>query len=150
LDYCRGHGFQLAQPSLTVDSYCSHAHLLNASSSGWRSVPMVDVMCPFFSNEALRMALGTFELSYSTWGLDDIWPKLKLEPVVVDEFTIKHTRPMNVVDGAFYRYMKSIGVSPQRELSKLRELSERQVRSLAVKPTRNRALTVSSIKIPQP
>ena len=132
LDYCWGHGFQLAQPSLTPDSFCSHTHLLNASPSGWRSVRMVEVMCPYFSSDALSVALNTFDLSYSTWGLDDIWPRLDLEPVVVDEFTIKHTRPMSVAGGAFYGYMKRIGVSPQRELSKLRDLSEQQVRSLAV------------------
>ena len=70
LDYCWAHGFGLAQPSLTSDSFYSHKHLLNASRSGWRPVGMVEVMCPYFSSDALRVALNTFDLSYSTWGLD--------------------------------------------------------------------------------
>jgi len=133
LDYCSAHEFQLAQPSLTSDSFFSHSQLLNAAPSGWRAVRMVEVMCPYFSSDALRIALSTFDLSYSTWGLDHVWPRLlNLEPVVVDEFTIKHTRPMRVSDGPFYSYMKRIGVSPQRESRKLMSLSEHQVRSLAM------------------
>lgn len=133
LDYCWAHGFGLAQPSLTSDSFYSHKHLLNASRSGWRSVGMVEVMCPYFSSDALRVALNTFDLSYSTWGLDHIWPRLlDLEPVVVDEFTIKHTKPVGGSDSPFYRYMRCIGVSPQRERAKLRKISDEKVRSIAV------------------
>ena len=133
LDYCWAHGFGLAQPSLTSDSFYSHEHLLNASRSGWRSVGMVEIMCPYFSSDALRVALNTFDLSYSTWGLDHIWPRLlDLEPVVVDEFTIKHTKPVGGSDSPFYRYMRSIGVLPQRERAELRKISDEKVRSMAV------------------
>lgn len=133
LEYCWAHGFGLAQPSLTPDSFYSHKHLLNASRSGWRSVGLVEVMCPYFSSDALRVALNTFDLSYSTWGLDHIWPRLlDLEPVVVDEFTIKHTTPVGGSDSPFYLYMTRIGVSPQQERDKLRKISDEKVRSMAV------------------
>ena len=132
LDYCWAHRLQLAQPSLTRDSFYSHDHLVNAAPYGLRPVRMVEVMCPYFSSDALRIALGTFNLSYSTWGLDELWPRLPgLHPVVVDEFTVRHTRPVSGSDGAFYRYMRRIGVSPMQELSKFRALSEQQVRMLA-------------------
>jgi hypothetical protein len=132
LDYCWAHGFRLAQPSLTSDSFYNHEHLLNASRTGWRSVDLVEVMCPYFSSDALRVALNTFELSSSTWGLDDIWPRLlELKPVVIDEFTIKHTRPVRALDGPFYKYMRSIGVSPQREWDELTNISQERVRSMA-------------------
>jgi hypothetical protein len=79
-------------------------------------------MCPFFSAEALRAAVFTFDLSYSTWGLDYLWPKLPgLDPVVVDAFNIKHVRPMES-HGPFYEYMKKIGISPRDEATKLREM----------------------------
>ena len=137
LEYCSAHGFGLAQPSLTLDSFYSHRHLLNASRSGWRAVGMVEVMCPYFSSDALRVALNTFDLSYSTWGLDFVWPRLlDVEPVVVDEFTVKHTRPVGGSDGGFYTYMARIGVSPQRELDNLRNISDVKIRSLAVTPRR--------------
>lgn len=120
LNFCTQHQLSLAQPSLTRDSYYSHNVLLNVSNTGMRTVNMVEVMCPYFSSEALSSVICTFDLSYSTWGLDHLWPRiLKTKPVVVDEFTIKHTKPMNRSDG-FYRYMRNIGISPERELAKLK------------------------------
>ena len=131
LEYCSAHGFRLAQPSLSRDSFYSHQPLVNASRSGWRIVDMVEVMCPYFSSDALKIALNTFDLSYSTWGLDLIWPRLGIPPVVVDQFTIKHTKPGGGSDNAFYRYMRRIGVSPIREGRKLRCISDEKVRTLA-------------------
>jgi hypothetical protein len=123
LAYCTTHGFGLAQPSLTRDSSCCYAYLVNASQHGWRQVPMVEVMCPYFSSSALREALFTFPLSDSSWGLDLIWPRLPtFAPVVVDEFAIAHVRPVGA--GAFYEYMRSIGVSPRQEMIALRGISE--------------------------
>ncbi len=127
LDFCWSHGFVLAQPSLTPDSSWSHEELLNSSSSGWRPVRMVEVMCPYFASSALRSVLKTFDLSYSTWGLDYAWPTIISEsPVVVDAFTIRHTKSPGAYDGAFYRYLRSIGVSPQREAERLRRISDRR------------------------
>lgn len=119
LDYCYTNELALAQPSLSPDSFTSHTELLNRSACGHRVVNLVEVMCPFFSRESLRSVIQTFRLSYSTWGLDVIWPKLlQVGPVVVDQFQIKHLKPMQN-GGAFYTYMKSIGISPKRELARL-------------------------------
>jgi hypothetical protein len=129
LEYCKAHDLDLAQPSLTLDSFYSHKHLLNSSRSGSRKVAFVEVMCPYFSSEALRKARNTFDWSYSTWGLDETWPRLlDLEPVVVDEFMIKHTRPLGGPDSPYYRYMRRIGISPQRERRWLRNLSNEEIR----------------------
>jgi len=122
LQYCTKNNLTLAQPSLTRDSHYSYEYLVNVSSKGRRPVDMVEVMCPYFSSEALKSASSTFDLSYSTWGLGHIWPKLlKTIPVVVDEFTIKHTRPHSR-DGSFYRYMSDIGISPVQEKIKLKSI----------------------------
>ena len=119
LEYCSRHQLGLAQPSLTPDSCCSHQHLLNAGAGGWRAVEMVEVMCPYFSRNVMRVVLPTFALSDSTWGLDWLWPRLMdVPPIVVDDFMIRHTQPVG--EGAFYQYLRSIGVSPQRELNRLR------------------------------
>jgi len=130
LDYCHAHRFQLAQPSLSSDSFFSHRHLINARTEGWRTVPLVEVMCPWFSPDALRTALPTFDWSYSTWGVDIVWPELlRVEPVVVDEFRIRHTKPVTS-KGPLYRYMRDIGISPRLELKRLRRVAARlQARS---------------------
>lgn len=121
-EYCRSNEFLLAQPSLSPDSYYSHEEMLNKANSGWRYEYMVEVMCPYFSREALRKVLPSFNLSYSTWGLDHIWPVLlNTRAVIVDEVMIKHTSPHRT-DGPFYQYMDSIGISPELELRKLRKL----------------------------
>jgi len=133
LAYCSDHGFGLAQPSLTPDSSYSHGHLVNTSQRGWRPVHMVEVMCPYFSSAALRTVISTFGLNESTWGLDFIWPRLlDASPAVVDEFTIRHTKPSGV--GGFYRYMWAIGVSPQRELNRLKQTP---VEKLGLRRTRS-------------
>ena len=87
---------------------------------------MVEVMCPYFSANALRIALPTFDLSYSTWGLDFVWPRLfDFSPVVVDEFSLRHARPTG--ESGFYQYLRRIGVSPRRELEELKEISIEKV-----------------------
>ena len=120
LDFCRRNDLQLAQPSQSSDSHCSHELLRHMPGARSRHVDIVEVMCPYFSAKALRAAILTFDLSYSTWGLDYLWPKLPdLRPIVVDAFQIRHVRPMES-NGAFYEYMRSIGISPYDELRKLR------------------------------
>ena len=141
LDYCWSNGFALAQPSLTLDSSWSHKDLLNVSSSGWRSVRAVEVMCPYFSSSALRLALRTFDLSYSTWGLDYVWPRIISDsPVVVDAFTIRHTKSPGTYDGAFYRYLRGIGCSPQREAARLQRISNRRLHGHGLDRLRPRVL----------
>jgi hypothetical protein len=127
LEYCSRNGLGLAQPSLTRDSSYSHKHLVNAAERGWRAVPMVEIMCPYFSSTSLKTVISTFGLSESTWGLDSLWPRqLDARPVVVDEFTIRHTRPQGT--GFFYRYLRSIGVSPRRDMDRLKQLPVEQLR----------------------
>ena len=137
LAYCTTNGFELAQPSLTPDSSHCHAHLVNVSQHGWRPVQMVEIMCPYFSSSALREALFTFRLSYSSWGLDLIWPRLfSFAPVVVDEFPIAHLRPTGT--GDFYRYLRSIGVSPRREMIQLRDIPAETLQTIKARQQSNR------------
>ncbi len=93
---------------------------------------MVEVMCPYFSEAALEVALNTFDLSYSTWGLDLIWPRLlNVSPVVVDEFTIRHTRDVGRSESEFYAYLRRIGISPEREAHTLEKMSNQKLRTLS-------------------
>jgi hypothetical protein len=136
LAYCSAHRFGLAQPSLTPDSSYSHKHLVNVSERGWRPVHLVEVMCPYFSRDALRTALYTFDLSDSSWGLDFIWPRLfSFTPVVVDEFTITHIQETGT--GGFYRYMHNIGVSPRQEMMNLKSIPEERLQAIGRRARRS-------------
>lgn len=120
LTYCDKSKLKLAQPSLSLDSYCNYGFLRNAGDKGHREVPLVEVMCPYFSQDVQLRVINTFDLSFSSWGLDFLWAKLSgITPVVIDEYQVRHAKPFNP-NGAFYKYMKSIGVSPGKECLKLR------------------------------
>lgn len=118
LEYCRQQSFDLAQPSLTQDSFYSHRELLFSPHQQWRKVKSVEVMCPYFSSKALARLAGSFNLSLSTWGLDVVWPRiLECSPVVVDKYQAMHARALGA--SGFYRYMRSIGASPDGDLDRL-------------------------------
>jgi len=87
---------ELYQPALLPDSYGSWPHLFQQGYGlGIRSVPFVEVMCPFFSRAALMKCLWSFGLNQSGWGLDVcIWPKLVSDCHVIDAVTIGHRRPV--------------------------------------------------------
>lgn len=85
--------FNLYQPALTPDSCCSWPYLRQQAAL-MREVPMVEVMCPFFSRWALEKCLWSFELNHSGWGLDTcIWPKLAGPCHVIDATPIRHPGP---------------------------------------------------------
>lgn len=88
------HRIDLSQPSLTSDSFASHAFMKNDKNSIMRESAFVEVMCPCFSKYALKELLWTFNLSYSGYGLDILWAKY-FRTYIVDLFQVKHFRKQN-------------------------------------------------------
>jgi hypothetical protein len=88
---------QLWQPSLTWDSYFSYAFVLHNPLFELRYSNFIEMMCPFFSSELLRLATPTFSLGYLV-GIDVIWTRLlkdgNLKYAVVDSVKARHTRPV--------------------------------------------------------
>jgi len=91
------HGFWLWQPTLTLDSYFSFAILLRNPLLKLRYVTFIEMMCPFFSSEHLKLSLKLFGLGYET-GIDRIWCRIRENSdrkyAVLDEVTVKHTLPI--------------------------------------------------------
>lgn len=87
-------GLSIYQPALTCNSFGSHNHLFQHLNSGIRKVPFVEIMCPFFSAEALDLCLPTFDINESGWGLDIyLWPKIVSgETYVIDSIPVGHYR----------------------------------------------------------
>ncbi len=131
-DFVEARGFGLAQASLTADSFHSHATTLHHPSCAWRETNFVEVMAPFFSRDVLRSAIEDFDRSISTWGLDILWGVRHAAHgmAVVDLLTMRHHRPVDTQAGAFYRYLRGIGVDPAHELLKL--MDELQLRKFDV------------------
>ena len=65
----------------------------------------------------LKKALPLFNSNLSGWGLDFVWPKFvdkpKTELAIIDEVTVRHTRP---VGGPNYQVLREGGISPWDEL----------------------------------
>lgn len=105
--------FELAQPSLTKESYHSHYVTLEYRDYKWRYTQFVEAMVPIFSKNALGKCWHTFDITQSGWGLDLLWPKILGNPhkkiAVIDETQVYHTRPVGT--GTLYN-----GLSPYSEL----------------------------------
>ena len=95
--YGAQHNLTLYQPALEAGSYYSWKHTLKQKQQAHRRVPFVEMMAPFFKQEALDACLPYFQENQSGWGLDDyLWPKLlgKQNLYVVDCHTMQHRRPL--------------------------------------------------------
>lgn len=111
----------LAQPSLSKNSYFSYSQLLNIPQNLIRYVNFVEVMAPIFSGSGLEQLKHTFSMSPSGWGLDSVWPKVIKNPnkrkiAILDVTQVIHTRP---VGGELYK--KNPNLSPQADVDALVE-----------------------------
>ena len=110
---------QIAQPSLTSDSFISHAITANDQRFDLRFTNFVEVMAPIFSKRALQRCLPSFSGARIGWGLDFVWPVLlggsKTAMGVIDRVTVRHTRPGG--SGSIYKTAKENGFpSPEAEM----------------------------------
>ena len=86
-------GFNLWQASLTWDSY-EYWKFLYTQGWGIREVPLVEVMMPFFSAEALRICLPSCAEFESGHALDQLWAQMLnwQKMVVFDQVQATHRR----------------------------------------------------------
>jgi len=114
------HGLHLAQPSLSHDSYVSHAGTVHNPRFLLRRTNFVEVMAPVLTRELLERVLPTMVENESGWGLDFLWQMFLDRPRrdagVIDAVQIRHTRP---VGGPNYAKMKAEGKSPWDEMKAL-------------------------------
>ncbi|MEX2171186.1 MAG: DUF707 domain-containing protein [Pirellulales bacterium] len=84
-----------------------------------RYTGFVEVMCPLFSRDALRLVRPTFRESLSGWGLDWAWTCLvdKRRMAVIDAVGVNHTRSLGA--GEAYRRFAERGITPADECRKL-------------------------------
>lgn len=117
LAFVRAAGLDLAQPSLTRDSYCYWKMAYHQPGYIFRETSFVEVMAPFLSRRALSRTIETFSRSISTYGLDLVWPAIvgSSSIGVVDAFQIRHREVVDHSSGNFYKYLKSISVDLDEE-----------------------------------
>ncbi len=118
----RDEKLDLAQPALTADSDSAWAFLKKpAAGEGITRVSTVEIMAPLITRRALEIAGWAFGETISGWGTD-----LVLGPAVraafgpdslgvVGSVAVRHARPVDTKDGAFYAYLRRYGVDPAHE-----------------------------------
>lgn len=86
----------LCQPSLR--GYVSHQITLSQPDSLLRYTNFVEVMSPLMSLNTVNILKETFDINYSSWGLDGIWPYMLGNPTdkvaIIDSIIMTHTKPV--------------------------------------------------------
>lgn len=96
----RKYGLDLSQPALRNVPECHINHPITAQRPGSdvRLEPFVEIMCPLFSDRALRICIGSIKDAVSGYGLDHLWPsflgKPKTRMGIIDAVSVVHTRPI--------------------------------------------------------
>jgi hypothetical protein len=107
----------LCQPALDRNSYFSHTITLKHSAFNFRYTNFVELMIPCLSRRMLEATLELFTLTESGWGMDNYWWEIIqknefLIPVIIDDITVTHTRPV----GSANNGTSGGGLSPLKEL----------------------------------
>jgi hypothetical protein len=120
------HDLWLAQPSLSRDSFYSHAICLHCEQFELRYTNFVEIMAPIMSQTAFARLVETFDKSISGYGLDIAWPKLLGDPrnciAILDSVQMRHAKKIDYQEGPFYKLLRSLGVNPMAELDTMRTL----------------------------
>ena len=115
----------LAQASLSSDSYCAHPIFKNLENKGIRNLNAVEIMMPMLSRFAIEQGKHLFGQTISGWGLDMVMGKLcgaHGKAAVIDDVVAKHTKPINVEQGAFYKMLHRAYLYPEIELTHFQRL----------------------------
>ncbi|GBQ34998.1 hypothetical protein AA13594_3007 [Gluconacetobacter azotocaptans DSM 13594] len=92
----------LAQPSLAVNSSSFINHQVTAQNKEYllRYSNFVELMCPIFTRETLKLCLPAFNGTKSAFCLDHIWGglggRVPGRMAIIDDVAVSHTRPMAV------------------------------------------------------
>ncbi len=118
-DLAREHQLAVCQPALSADSSDFWFVTRHHPSSFLRFTNFVECMMPLFSAEAVELLRDDICAAVSGCGLDLIFhhalgPDRRMG--VIDAVVVRHMRPTDVVNGAFYRFLRSIGVDHDEEI----------------------------------
>jgi hypothetical protein len=108
----------LYQPALTKRSHYSHEFSREDPDSYVRPTRFVEIMCPFFSYEALVKCQPTFTLSELGWGLEYLWNEiLRSEGMaIIDRHPVTHIRPVQSA-----RWKNQRGETAEQECARMLE-----------------------------
>ena len=122
LEYCRDKGFAMAQAALTHVSDGAWKITFHHPGFEYRLTNFVEVMAPYLSSEFLMNVVERFDISISGYGLDVFWGAQLEETqtaAVVDRFRMSHLKRRDFASGAYYDYLRSLGINCFEELKQV-------------------------------
>lgn len=112
----------ICQPSLFPEN-CNWPITQHNPNTQFRYVSLVEIMCPLFSQHALKKCLPSFSESYSGWGLEAAWYRCLGSRddnfIVYDLVRAKH-EGIRAMGSKMYDNLKAMGVTPVDEFHALR------------------------------
>nr|WP_321460986.1 hypothetical protein [uncultured Cohaesibacter sp.] len=91
------HGFALAQPALTSQSYWAHRITLQNEGFIFRNSNLVELMMPVMKRDFLEKVLPLFKGRDAAMGVDFMWHQLTENPqrdvAIIDATPMTHSRP---------------------------------------------------------
>lgn len=116
-------GLDLAQPSLSKDSFCAWPIFFNGSRDRVRRTNGVEIMMPALSKRARDILLPYFVFSVSGFGLDLLMGKIAtsngLNIGILDGVIAKHERKIDLEGGSYYEFLRKSAINPQYELNRI-------------------------------
>jgi hypothetical protein len=90
--------FELAQPSLSGESFLSHLISLRNPIFEYRNVNLVEIMVPILDRRLMKQVLPLFKSTKSGFGFDFVWNRFTNDPLrrvaIIDKVQVTHTRPV--------------------------------------------------------
>lgn len=118
-------GWEMAQASLSPDSYCSYPLFINPGRGGWRRVNGVEIMMPVYSRRILPRVKEVFAQSVSGWGADAALAAIGMREgwraAVVDDVVARHLKPIRGDVGDYYQMLRRHGVDHEAEFLRLKQ-----------------------------
>jgi hypothetical protein len=96
--YVRAHGFEIAQPALTLDSFYSYRLTLQCPGFCHRHTNFVELMMPVLTGNVLKEVYPLFKGTRSGCGIDWMWYRFANRPhesvAIIDDIPMSHRRPL--------------------------------------------------------
>lgn len=119
-DTAERNGLDAFQPALLQGSHCVWPDLFRKSETGVRRTTGVEIMMPGLSRRALSDCTQLFGRSVSGFGLDFVLSEhLRRRGMacgVIDDVGVGHYAPIDEAGGAYYRFMRTLGINQKLEL----------------------------------
>lgn len=119
-DVAKSNGLDMFQPSVAPGSNCVWPDLFQKPNREYHETTAVEIMMPGFTRRGLELCVSAFGRSVSGFGLDfacsEMIRSAGWKCGVIDAITAEHVEAIDEKGGAYYEFMRELGINPKLEL----------------------------------